>query len=106
MLGDLEQLVLLALLRVGEGAYGVPIHAELRDLARRDVTLGTIYKTLSRLEEKGYVRSYEGAPTAQRGGRRTRCFAITPVGRRTLRATMATLSRMAEGLNVGLETGR
>jgi DNA-binding PadR family transcriptional regulator len=106
MLGDLEQLVLLALMRVGDGAYGVPIHAELRAGARRDVTLGTIYKTLSRLEEKGYVRSYEGAPTAQRGGRRTRCFAMTAAGRRTLRAAMQALQRMAAGLDVGLEPGR
>ncbi|HET9425831.1 MAG TPA: helix-turn-helix transcriptional regulator [Gemmatimonadaceae bacterium] len=102
MLGDLEQLVLLALLRVGDGAYGVPIHAELQRSARRDVTLGTIYKTLSRLEEKGMVRSFEGAPTAQRGGRRTRCFAITQPGRRALRSAMEALSRMAEGLDVGL----
>ena len=106
MLGDLEQLVLLALLRVGDGAYGVPIHAELRESARRDVTLGTIYKTLSRLEEKGYVRSFEGAPTAQRGGRRTRCFAITPTGRRTLRAAMEALQRMTAGLDIGFESGR
>jgi DNA-binding PadR family transcriptional regulator len=106
MLGDLEQLVLLALLRVGDGAYGVPIHAELRASAGRDVTLGTIYKTLSRLEDKGYVRSFEGAPTALRGGRRTRCFAMTPTGRRTLRATMETLQRMAAGLDIGLEPGR
>src|SRR3954471_20096503 len=104
MLGDLEQLVLLALLRAGEGAYGVPIHAELERVARRDVTLGTIYKTLSRLEEKGLVKSYEGPPTAQRGGRRTRCFAMTAVGRRSLRASMRTLRRMAEGLDVGLDT--
>ena len=103
MLGDLEQLVLLALLRVGDGAYGVPIHAELLKSAKRDVTLGTIYKTLSRLEDKGFVRSFEGAPTAQRGGRRTRCFAMTPVGRRTLRASLETLRRMADGLDVGLE---
>ena len=106
MLGDLEQLVLLALLRVGDGAYGVPIHAELRESARRDVTIGTIYKTLSRLEEKGYVRSFEGAPTAQRGGRRTRCFAMTATGRRTLRACMETLQRMTAGLDVGLGPAR
>ncbi len=105
MLGDLEQLVLLALLRVGDGAYGVPIHAELRQSARRDVTLGTIYKTLSRLEDKGFVRSFEGAPTSQRGGRRTRCFAMTATGRRTLRASIETLRRMAAGLDVGLEPG-
>lgn len=103
MLGELEQIVLLAVLRVGEGAYGVPVHQEIVRLARRDLTVGTVYKTLSRLEEKGFVRSYEGEPTAQRGGRRTRCFTITTAGRKALQSTLATLRRMAVGLDVGLE---
>jgi DNA-binding PadR family transcriptional regulator len=103
MLGELEQIVLLAVLRVGEGAYGVPVHEEIVQLAQRDLTLGTVYKTLSRLEEKGFVRSYEGDPTPQRGGRRTRCFSVTPVGRKSLESTFATLRRMAGGLDVGLE---
>ena len=106
MLGELEQLVILGVLHAGRDAYGVPVHDEIQRRAGRDLTLGTIYKTLSRLEEKGYVRSFEGAPTAQRGGRRTRCFAMTPVGRRTLRAAMEALQRMAAGLDVGLEGGR
>ena len=66
-------------------------------------TLATIYKTLSRLEEKGLVRSFEGEPTPQRGGRRTRCFAVTIAGRKALESTFATLRRMAVGLDVGLE---
>jgi DNA-binding PadR family transcriptional regulator len=103
MLGELEQLVLLAVLRVGDDAYGVPVHDEIVRLARRDLTLGTVYKTLSRLEDKGYARSYEGDPTPQRGGRRTRCFAVTPSGRKALQASLATLRRMAGGLDVGLE---
>jgi DNA-binding PadR family transcriptional regulator len=103
MLGELEQIVLLAVLRVGDAAYGVPVHDEIVRHARRDLTLGTVYKTLSRLEEKGYVRSYEGDPTPQRGGRRTRCFAVTAAGRRSLESTLATLRRMAVGLDVGLE---
>jgi DNA-binding PadR family transcriptional regulator len=103
MLGELEQIVLLAVLRVGDAAYGVPVHDEIVRLARRDLTLGTVYKTLSRLEKKGYVRSYEGDPTPQRGGRRTRCFAVTAAGRRSLESTLATLRRMAVGLDVGLE---
>jgi DNA-binding PadR family transcriptional regulator len=103
MLGELEQIVLLAVLRVGDAAYGVPVHDEIVRLARRDLTLGTVNKTLSRLEEKGYVRSYEGDPTPQRGGRRTRCFAVTAAGRRSLESTLATLRRMAVGLDVGLE---
>jgi len=103
MLGELEQLVLLAVMRVGDDAYGVPVHDEIVRLARRDLTLGTVYKTLSRLEDKGYVRSHEGDPTPQRGGRRTRCFAVTPAGRKALQASLATLRRMAGGLDVGLE---
>ena len=103
MLGELEQIVLLAVLRVGEGAYGVPVHEEIVQLAKRDLTLGTVYKTLSRLEEKGFVRSYEGDPTPQRGGRRKRCFAVTTAGRKSLESTFATLRRMAGGLDVGLE---
>ena len=103
MLGELEQVVLLAVLRVGDAAYGVPVHDEIVRLTRRDLTLGTVSKTLSRLEEKGFVRSYEGEPTAQRGGRRTRCFAVTITGRRALEASLAALRRMAVGLDVGLE---
>ena len=103
MLGELEQIVLLAVMRVGDAAYGVPVHEEIVRLARRDLTLGTVYKTLSRLEEKGFVRSYEGEPTPQRGGRRTRCFAVTTAGRKSLESTLATLRRMTVGLDVGLE---
>ena len=102
MLGELEQIVLLAVLRVGDAAYGVPVHDEIVRLTRRDLTLGTVYKTLARLEEKGFVRSYEGDPTPQRGGRRTRCFAVTTAGRRSLESSLATLRRMAVGLDVGL----
>ena len=103
MLGELEQIVLLAVLRVGDAAYGVPVHDEIVRLARRDLTLCTVYKTLSRLEEKGFVRSYEGDPTPQRGGRRTRCFAVTTTGRRSLESSLAILRRMAVALDVGLE---
>jgi PadR family transcriptional regulator PadR len=103
MLGDLEQLVLLAVLRVGADAYGVPVHDEIQRLTGRDLTLGTIYKTLSRLETKGLVMSRVGEPTRARGGRRTRCYDVTAVGRRSLHATLASLRRMAAGLDVGLE---
>jgi PadR family transcriptional regulator, regulatory protein PadR len=103
MLGELEQIVLLAVLRVGDAAYGVPVHEEIVRLTKRDLTLGTVYKTLSRLEDKGFVRSYEGDPTPQRGGRRTRCFAVTNAGRKALESSLAALRRMAVGLGVGLE---
>jgi PadR family transcriptional regulator PadR len=103
MLGELEQVVLLAVLRVGKDAYGVPVHDEIQRRAGRDLTLGTIYKTLTRLEDKGLVASYIGEPTAQRGGRRTRCYTVTSAGKRSLQAAFKTLRTMAAGLDVGLE---
>jgi DNA-binding PadR family transcriptional regulator len=103
MLGELEQLVLLGVLRVGRDAYGVPVHDEIQHRAGRDLTLGTIYKTLTRLEDKGLVVSHVGDPTPERGGRRTRCYVVTPAGKRSLQASLQTIQRMASGLDVGLE---
>jgi PadR family transcriptional regulator PadR len=103
MLGELEQLVLLAVMRVGRDAYGVPIHDEIQRRAGRDLTLGTIYKTLSRLEEKGMVASHVGEPTPQRGGRRTRCYVVSAAGKRSLEASLKTLRHMAKGLDIGFE---
>lgn len=103
MLGELEQLVILGVLHAGRDAYGVPVHDEIQRRAERDLTLGTIYKTLARLEDKGLVTSRIGAPSAERGGRRTRCFSVTPAGRRALHASIRSLRRMASGLDVGLE---
>ena len=103
MLGELEQIVLLGVLRVGNDAYGVPVHDEIERCTRRDLTLGTIYKTLSRLEEKGMVASHVGDPTPQRGGRRTRCFQVTRAGRQALQSSLRSLERMTAGLKVGLD---
>ena len=64
MLGELEQIVLLAVLRVGDAAYGVPVHEEIVRLTRRDLTLGTVYKTLSRLEDEGIRPIVRGRPDA------------------------------------------
>jgi DNA-binding PadR family transcriptional regulator len=103
MLGELEQLVILGVLHAGETAYGVPVHDEIQRRAGRDLTLGTIYKTLTRLEEKGLVTSRIGDPTPERGGRRTRCYTVTTAGRRELQLSIRTLRQMAAGLDVGLE---
>ena len=97
-LGDFEQLVLLALVRLGEGAYGVSIHSEIVRRARRDVTVAAVYKTLERLEDKGFAISTVGEPTAERGGRRKKYFRIQPAGRRALAQALASLRRMTEGL--------
>ena len=103
MLGELEQVVLLATLRLGDDGYGVTIQDGIRRATGRDLTLGTIHKTLVRLEAKGYVASRIGESTPQRGGRRKRHYAVTPDGLRQLRASLRALRRMAAGLAVGLE---
>ena len=103
MLGELEQVVLLGVLRVGADAYGVPVHDEIQRCTRRDLTLGTIYKTLARLEEKGLVTSRIGDPTPQRGGRRTRCYQVSRAGRQALQSSLRSLERMTAGLKVGLD---
>lgn len=84
-LGGFEQVVLLALMRLGEGAYGVSIRQEIEDRTGRDVTLGTIYPTLHRLEEKGLVSSFTGEPSAVRGGRAKRHFCLESEGLAALR---------------------
>jgi DNA-binding PadR family transcriptional regulator len=102
-LGDFEQLILLALVRLGEGAYGVAIHKELLTRAGRDVTVAAVYKTLERLEDKGFAASSLGEPTAERGGRRKKFFRIQPAGRRALRHAIASLRRMGSGLPADLD---
>jgi DNA-binding PadR family transcriptional regulator len=103
MLGDLEQLVLLAVLRVAPDAYGVSIATEVEQRAGRALTLATIHKTLVRLEDKGMLLSELGAPTPVRGGKAKRFYRITPAGRRAVRTSIAGIRRMAAGLDLGLE---
>jgi len=102
-LGDFEQLILLALVRLGDRAYGVSIHVEIVRRARRDVTIAAVYKTLERLEDKGLIASTIGEPTAERGGRRKKFFRIQPAGRRALSHALASLRRMADGLAPDLD---
>lgn len=101
MLGELEQLVLMATLRLGDGAYGVPIQQALHDETGRDLTLGTVHKTLARLEDKGLVASRTGDPLPVRGGRRRRYFRVTSAGRAAVRQSLDVTRRMARGLDLG-----
>ena len=101
MLGELEQIVMLAVMRAGDDAYGVPILDEIRRQTGRELALATVYTTLSRLEDKGLVASRVGEPTPQRGGRRKRYFAVTPAGLGELRTSVRALRKMAHGLAVG-----
>ncbi len=98
-LGDLEQIVLLAVLRLGDAAFGVPFRAEIAARASRSLTVGALYRTLDRLEEKGYVASRFGDPTPERGGRSKRYFKIRPAGLRALRASRDALAAMWDGLD-------
>ena len=98
-LGEFEQIVLLAVLRLREEAYGVPIRQEIERRTGRALTVGALYRTLDRLEEKGYVSSRFGDPTPERGGRSRRYFTVRPIGLRALRATRDALAAMWEGLD-------
>ena len=103
VLGEFEQLVLLALVRLGADAYGVSIAEDIAERTSRRVSLGAVYKTLERLEDKGFAASSLGEPTAERGGRRKKFFRIQPAGRRALRHAIASLRRMADGLPADLD---
>jgi PadR family transcriptional regulator PadR len=104
-LGEFEHLVLLAVLRLGEDAYGVPIRREIEKRTGRALTVGALYRTLDRLEAKGYVTSWFGDPTPERGGRSRRYFKVRPVGLRTLRASRDALAAMWEGLEPQVTRG-
>lgn len=104
MLGEFEQVVLLAVLRVGSEAYGVSIRRELRNQIRRDVTLATVYTTLARLETKGLLTARLGEPTPERGGRRKKYYDVTAAGRRALAQSVEALRRMTRGLDLGWES--
>jgi DNA-binding PadR family transcriptional regulator len=105
MLGDLEQIVMLATLRLDGEGYGVTIQEAIRRATRRDLTMGTIHKTLVRLEAKGMIASRMGDPSPVRGGRAKRFYKVTPAGLKALRASMNAIRRLADGLAVGLEPG-
>jgi PadR family transcriptional regulator, regulatory protein PadR len=80
ILGEFEQAVLLAVLRLGSEAYGVPIRRHLNERLKRDVSVGALYTTLGRLEGKGFVSSWMGGATPQRGHRAKRYYKIKAPG--------------------------
>jgi PadR family transcriptional regulator len=98
-LGALELLVLLAVMRAGRNASGLPVAEEISKSSGREVALGSVYTTLGRLEEKGLLVSELGEPTAARGGRAKAFFRLTAKGLREVRATRATLTTLWNGLS-------
>jgi len=99
-LGGFEHVVILALMRVGEDAYGVTIRQEIEACTGREVSIGAVYATLDRLEAKGYVKSHLGEPTPERGGRSKRFFRITSSGLTAVKRTHRALSRLVDGLDL------
>lgn len=96
--GEFELIVILALMRLGEDAYGVPICREIEEHTGREVAVGSVYATLERLAEKGLVSSELGEPTAERGGRAKRYFHVTSKGLKEVRQTQRGLMNLWNGL--------
>ncbi len=103
-LGEFEQVVLLAIVRLKSDAYGAVIRQEVERRAGRQVTVGALYSTLDRLEAKGYVVAREGAPSPDRGGRLKRYFTVRPAGADALEASRRMLERMWENLELRRRT--
>jgi len=104
-IGEFELMILLALIRLGDDAYGVPISKELLNRTGREAALGSVYAALDRLERKELVSSALGDSTPARGGRAKRYFRITPKGLRDVQMTRAALINLWRGLPQ-LEGGR
>jgi DNA-binding PadR family transcriptional regulator len=98
LLTDFELMILLAILRVGDRAYGVPIAREIEETGGRPVALASVYTALSRLQHRGLVTSTAGEPTPERGGRSKRFFTLTTKGLRAVKATRRALSALWTGL--------
>jgi PadR family transcriptional regulator PadR len=96
-LGEFEQLALLAILRLGANAYGMMIRREMEERAGRTTSIGALYLTLERMEEKGFITSELGESTPHRGGRAKRFFTLNPSGREALQKSLDAVLKMAEG---------
>lgn len=99
-MGDFETLVLLAILRLGNRAYGMEVREEIERRTRRDVSYGAVYTALDRLESKGLVSFELGEATPERGGRAKKFFRVEPGGRRALRDARQALGVMWEGVTL------
>ena len=102
-LGEFEQMVLLALIRLEDNAYGVTIRREIQSRTEREVAIGAVYATLERLERKGYLASTVSDPQPIPGGRSKKFFRLSPKGAAALKHSREMMRRMAEGLAVDSE---
>src|ERR1700683_494719 len=99
-LGEFEHIIVLALLRLEDRAYGVTVRQEIEVRIQREVSIGAVYATLDRLGTKGAVQSHHGDPTPERGGRSKRFFRVTAKGMAAVNRTQHDLQSMAEGLDL------
>jgi len=104
-LGEFEQLVLLALLRLRDNGYGVTVRREIQSRTGRNVAIGAVYACLERLERKGYVRSVISDPEPVPGGRAKKFFRMTRAGAKAFRQTRRMMSLMAGDLAIDTELG-
>src|SRR6476620_52098 len=95
LLGGFDDLLLLVILRLDDRAYGVAIRQELLHQAKKDVAIGAIYTGLDRLEQKGFVRSWTGEPTPERGGKAKKFYRVTAHGKRALHETHRAIQRLS-----------
>ena len=102
-LGEFEQIVLLAILRLGEEAYAIPVRTEIEARTGRDVARGALYTALERLEAKKCVRSRMSDPLPERGGRSRRYYAVTPAGLSALRESREAWLSLWKGVESLLE---
>ena len=99
-LGEFELIVMLAVIRLHESAYGVPIVKEIEEHTGREASIGSVYATLERLEQKCFISSSVGESTPERGGRAKRYFRVTKAGLREVSKTRQALTKMWEGLPI------
>lgn len=104
-LGEFEQIVLLALIKLGRNAYGMTIRREISKRTEREVSIGAVYTTLERMEKKGYVSSRIGDPTPERGGRAKKYFKVEALGERALNDSREALLKMGLILKPLVGTG-
>jgi PadR family transcriptional regulator PadR len=97
LLGSLEHIILLALARLEGGAHGMIVRREIEERTGRNISIGAVYATLERLEAKGYVSSFTGEPTPERGGRAKRLFRVEAAGTRALQVSEKTIRSMMAG---------
>jgi DNA-binding PadR family transcriptional regulator len=105
-LGEFEQMVLLAVARLGDGAYGMSIRREIEACSGRHVAIGAVYATLERLREKEYVQTSAGDTSPERDGRARKFFALTESGVEVLEKARAVQERLWAGLDLRRDEGK